>query len=72
VRQNGRVKWYNASRGVGCIASASGEEIGVVASAIVRGMLPGLEEGQTVEFDVARGPDGPQAERVVPIGEATE
>jgi CspA family cold shock protein len=72
VRQSGRVKWYNASRGVGCIAAESGEEIAVIASAIVREGLPGLEEGQTVEFDVARGPGGAQAERVVPIGEVME
>jgi CspA family cold shock protein len=66
------VKWYNASRGVGCIAAESGEEFAVAASAILRDGLPGLEEGQTVEFDVARGPGGPQAERVVPIGEVME
>jgi len=72
VRQSGRVKWYNASRGVGCIAAESGEEIAVIASAIVREGLPGLEEGQTVEFDVARGPGGAQAERVVPIGDVME
>lgn len=72
MRQSGRVKWYNASRGVGCIAAESGEEIAVIASAIVREGLPGLEEGQTVEFDVARGPGGAQAERVVPIGDVME
>ena len=72
MRQSGRVKWYNASRGVGCIAAESGEEVAVAASAIVRQGLPGLEEGQAVEFDVARGPGGAQAERVVPIDEAME
>lgn len=72
MRQNGRVKWYNSCRGVGCIATDAGEEVSVQASAIRLGGLPTLEEGQPVEFDVAQGPAGPQAERVVPIEESLE
>ena len=72
MRLNGRVKWFNTSKGIGCIQVDDGEEIAVRASAIFGEGLRALEEGQAVEFEIARGPNGPQAEKVVPIGEIPE
>ncbi|HZN02787.1 MAG TPA: cold shock domain-containing protein [Candidatus Polarisedimenticolia bacterium] len=72
MRHNGRVKWFNASRGYGCIALDGGQEVTVNSAAILREGVRTLEEGQAVECDVAQGPQGPHAERVVPIGEIPE
>lgn len=72
MRHNGRVKWFNATRGFGCIALDGGEEVAVQTAAILREGVRTLEEGQVVECDVAQGPHGPHAERVVPIGESLE
>jgi peptide/nickel transport system substrate-binding protein len=41
-------------------------------AALVRDGLRTLEEGQAVEFEIAQGPDGPQAEKVIPIDESFE
>jgi CspA family cold shock protein len=72
MRHNGRVKWFNASRGFGCIALDGGGEVPVHTAAIRSEGVRTLEEGQAVECDVAQGPHGPQAERVVPTGEVPE
>ena len=72
VRHNGRVKWFNASRGLGCIALDGGEEIEVESRAIMLEGVRTLEEGQVVECDIAQGPHGPHAERVVPLGDVLE
>lgn len=72
MRHNGRVKWFNATRGFGCIALDGGGEVAVHTAAILREGVRTLEEGQVVECDVAQGPHGPHAERVVPIGESLE
>lgn len=72
MRRNGRVKWFNASKGFGCIEADGGEEIAVHAAAILREGFRTLEQGQAVEFEIAQGPNGPEAERVSPLGETTE
>ena len=72
MRQSGRVKWFNVSKGHGCILVDGGDEVSVHASAIVQDGFRTLEEGQAVEFEIAQGPDGPQAEKVIPIGESAE
>jgi len=72
MRHNGRVKWFNEWKGVGCIALDGGGEVAVQSAAILREGVRTLEEGQAVECDVAQGPHGPHAERVVPIGESLE
>lgn len=72
MRHNGRVKWFNTTRGFGCISLDDGGEVAVQSAAILREGVRTLEEGQAVECDVAQGPHGPHAERVVPIGESLE
>lgn len=65
----GTVKWFNAEKGYGFIAVDGGthDDVFVHYSAIEASGFRSLEEGQKVEFDVAQGPKGQQAEHVKPL-----
>jgi len=61
----GTVKWFNAEKGFGFIAPEDGSaDVFVHYSEIQGSGFRTLEENQRVEFEVARGPKGPQAESV--------
>lgn len=60
----GVVKWFNSEKGFGFISVDNGPDVFVHYSAIVSDGYRSLEENQRVEFDVTRGPKGPQAESV--------
>ncbi|MDT4925062.1 MAG: cold shock protein [Pseudonocardiales bacterium] len=60
----GSVKWFNGEKGFGFIAVDGGEDVFVHFSAIQADGYRTLDEGQRVEFDLAQGPKGPQAENV--------
>jgi cold shock protein len=64
VREQGTVKWFNASKGYGFIQRQSGEDVFVHFSAIQADGYKSLNEGQAVEFEVTRGPKGLQAANV--------
>jgi CspA family cold shock protein len=64
----GTVKWFNAEKGFGFIAQdGGGEDVFVHFSAIQTNGYKSLDENQKVEFDLAQGPKGPQAENVRPV-----
>ena len=67
AREQGTVKWFNASKGFGFIQRQSGEDVFVHFSAIQAEGYKSLNEGQAVEFEVKQGPKGLQAESVTPL-----
>jgi CspA family cold shock protein len=61
----GVVKWFNAEKGFGFISVDDGSgDVFVHFSAIQSDGYRTLEENQRVEFEIARGQKGPQAESV--------
>jgi CspA family cold shock protein len=60
----GTVKWFNADKGYGFIASDGGEDVFVHFTAIQATGYRSLNEGQVVEFDVEQGRKGVQAANV--------
>ena len=65
-RTNGTVKWFNNSRGYGFISCNGEQEDIFVHYRNIRGDgYRSLAEGQSVEFNVARGEKGLQAEDVL-------
>jgi len=62
----GKVKWFNESKGFGFIEKNDGGDVFVHFSAIQASGFKTLTEGQAVSFDVVQGKKGPAAENVVP------
>jgi cold shock protein len=64
----GTVKWFNADKGFGFITvDGGGADVFVHFSAIQTSGYRTLEENQRVEFEIAQGQKGPQAEQVRPL-----
>ena len=61
----GKVKWFNAEKGLGFIESSEGQDVFVHFSAIQTEGFKTLEEGQEVNFEIVEGNRGPQAANVV-------
>lgn len=61
----GTVKWFNAGKGYGFISpNSGGDDLFAHFSAIEMVGHKSLKEGQTVEFDIQVGPQGPQAAHI--------
>ena len=59
---NGKVKWFNPSKGFGFIEREDKEkDVFVHVSAVRDAGMNGLDEGQALTFDVEDGPKGPNA-----------
>ena len=66
----GTVKWFNSEKGYGFIAVDGGEDVFVHFSSIEMDGYKALDDGQRVEFEIAQGQKGPQAERVRLVADA--
>ena len=64
ARLKGKVKWFNNAKGFGFIGREDGPDVFVHYSAIQSEGYKSLQEGDDVEFEVAEGQKGPQAENV--------
>ncbi len=63
----GIVKWFNDQKGYGFVTPENGKDVFVHHSAIQGDGYKSLAEGQAIEFDIAQGPKGEQAQNVVKI-----
>ena len=60
MSNQGTVKWFNASKGFGFIATEN-RDVFVHISAVTAAGLTTLTEGDRVQFDTQDGPKGPSA-----------
>ena len=67
MKEQGTVKWFNNEKGYGFISRNSGDDVFVHHSAIQGGGFKSLNEGDSIEFEVAKGPKGLQAQNVVKL-----
>ena len=65
--EQGTVKWFKGTKGYGFISRQSGDDVFERFSATKSNGLRSLQEGQAVEFSVAKGPKGFQPENVQTI-----
>jgi CspA family cold shock protein len=67
MREQGIVKWFNNDKGYGFVSRESGDDVFVHHSSIQAAGFKSLNEGDRIEFDVAKGPKGNQAQNVVKL-----
>jgi|TARA_B100000315_G_C14225396_1_gene428420 CspA family cold shock protein len=66
-RETGTVKWFNSNKGYGFITRDQGGDVFVHFSALQGDGYRSLENDQKVEFTVADGEKGPQAQEVTVV-----
>ncbi len=62
----GKVKWFNNSKGYGFIETDEGKDVFVHFSQIQQEGFKTLKQGQSVEYEMNVGDKGPQAHNVLP------
>ena len=67
MKEQGTVKWFSNEKGYGFIRRESGEDVFVHHTAIQAGGFKSLNQGDAVEFSVAKGPKGLQAQEVTKL-----
>ncbi len=65
LMEQGIVKWFNDAKGFGFLSRQNGEDVFVHHTAIQSNGFRSLQEGQSVTFNVVKGPKGWQAENVM-------
>jgi CspA family cold shock protein len=60
----GKVKWFNESKGFGFLEQDNGNDVFVHYTAISGDGFKTLGEGDRVEFEIVDGPKGPAAANV--------
>lgn len=63
----GKVKWFNESKGFGFIEQDNGNDVFVHYSAIQGDGFKSLAEGERVQFEIVDGQKGPAAANVQKI-----
>jgi|TARA_R110000824_G_scaffold53739_1_gene148500 CspA family cold shock protein len=59
---NGKVKWFNETKGYGFISrDDDAKDVFVHSSAVKNAGLSGLAEGEAITFEVEEGAKGPSA-----------
>jgi len=62
MSMNGKVKWFNPTKGFGFIEREDKEkDVFVHISAVKKAGMNGLDEGQAMTFEIEEGPKGPNA-----------
>ena len=62
MSMNGKVKWFNSTKGFGFIEREDKEkDVFVHISAVRSAGINGLAEGQAITFEIEEGPKGPNA-----------
>ena len=62
MSMNGKVKWFNPTKGFGFIERGDNEkDVFVNISAVRSAGMDGLDEGQAMTFEIEEGPKGPNA-----------
>ncbi|HYK91577.1 MAG TPA: cold-shock protein [Acidobacteriota bacterium] len=67
MKEQGTVKWFNNEKGYGFISRNSGDDVFVHHTAIQGSGFKSLNEGDRIEFEVAKGPKGLQAQNVMKL-----
>jgi CspA family cold shock protein len=67
MKEHGTVKWFNNEKGYGFISRNSGDDVFVHHTAIQGGGFKYLNEGDSIELEVTKGPKGLQAQNVVKL-----
>jgi CspA family cold shock protein len=63
----GKVKWFNARKGYGFIATPDGNDVFVHYSSISGDGYKTLSEGDPVSFEIVEGEKGLRAENVMQV-----